>query len=53
MTLFSDHYTISQCFLARAPKGGICDAGLGEITALYERLTASRNHREGRLQVGH
>ncbi|CAK0787622.1 hypothetical protein CVIRNUC_010844 [Coccomyxa viridis] len=25
--------------------------GLGEITALYERLTASRNHREGRLQV--
>ena len=37
----------------RGSKDGVCGAGLGEITALYERLTASRNHREGRLQVGH
>ena len=28
-----------------------CCAGLGEITALYERLTASRSHREGHLMV--
>ena len=49
----ANSHTLTQCSsaVAWAPKSGICDAGLGEITALYERLTASRNHREGRLQV--